>query len=184
MLPHLPWCCRLWEKALSLKCFQAVLVKERQNREESWGMTCAFPKTPNKQAKALQREKFMLWYSSYSTAPEILEHTVSCWWARSWTHKPWLPQKKGHLHHRARSESHTWPQTSSARKKSSGKGWLVQDSAWSMAIASMQPWDQHASPELETWRWMGLPPSGTTKLLEPRSTTPQPGKASPVVENC
>lgn len=78
MLPHLPCSCRLWEKALSLKCFQAVLFKEWQNREEihtAMERPCAFPKTPNKQAKELQREKFTLWYSSYSTAPEILGHT-------------------------------------------------------------------------------------------------------------
>lgn len=125
MLPHLPCSCRLWEKALSLKCFQAVLFKEWQNREEihtAMERPRAFPKTPNKQAKELQREKFTLWYSSYSTAPEILGHTVSWWWARSWTHKPWLLRKKGHLHHRARSESHACPQTSSARKKIERQG--------------------------------------------------------------
>lgn len=146
--------------------------------------TCAFPKTPNKHAKALQIEKFTLWYSRNLGA-----HRVPWWWAWSWIHKSWLPQWKGHLRNRAYPGSRlTCAHCLCRQRKLSGKGWLAQggppDSVWSMAIASIHPCGQRASPELETWTWMELSLLRHNSVPRIQEYNPQPGKASPTLENC
>lgn len=135
------------------------MPKSQRNSYSNREAMCVSQDT--KHVKVLEREKSTLWYSSYSTAPEILGN-IQCHGDEHGAGYTSLGSRSGKFTfvtgHIQRGTCAHWL---CRQGRSSGKGSLVQggppDSAWSMALLPYN-WGEHASPELETWRWMGLLP--------------------------